>query len=55
MDTLHVLRSPVDAEVRELVEQARADGPTADLAESEPDYDELLRQIFAADRVICWW
>jgi hypothetical protein len=53
--TLHILRSPVAADVAELVVQARHGDTTIRLTESEPDYDELLHQVFEADRVICWW
>jgi hypothetical protein len=55
--TLYLLRSPLDAAVRELVEPLLADpgATTVSLAEADLDYDELLGLVFAADRVICWW
>ena len=55
MRTLHILRSPLDAEVAELVETARFGEGTVSLVEGETDYDQLLRLVFAAERVICWW
>jgi len=55
MQTLHILRSPVDADVAELVEAVRSGEEPVSLVEGDTDYDELLRLVFAADRVICWW
>ena len=57
MDLLHILRSRPDELVRSLVDgmskgkQARE----VPLFEGSPDYDQLVKEIFEAEKVICWW
>ena len=54
---LHLLRSPVDDGVRDLVEPLLNEpgAKVVRLADDRLDHDELLRLVFAAERVICWW
>ena len=57
MELLHILRSPPDPLVRRLVDgmskgkQARE----VPLYEGKPDYDRLVKDVFDAEKVICWW
>jgi hypothetical protein len=57
MKTLHLLRSEPDTLVRKLIDEGfgRDDNLEAPLYEGQPDYDELVRHLFASDRVISWW
>ena len=57
MEILHILRSEPDALVRRLVD-ALSRGKRAKevpLYDGRVDYDRLVADIFAADKVICWW
>ena len=57
MEQLHILRSEPDELVRRLVE-ALSRGKAArevPLYDGRVDYDALVRDIFAAEKVICWW
>lgn len=57
MKLLHILRSPPDELVRRLVD-GLSKGETSKevpLRAERVDYDQLVRDIFEADRVICWW
>lgn len=55
---LHILTQPDDPLAREMIahQQARPENEirVADLTERQPDYKELLEQIFAADSVQSW-
>ena len=57
MDFLHILRSEPDALVRRFIDglskgkQARE----VPLYQGRPDYDQLVKDIFEAEKVICWW
>lgn len=57
MDQLHIMRSKPDDLVRRLVD-AMSKGKKArevPLFEGKPDYDKLVKDIFEAEKVICWW
>ena len=57
MQVLHVVRSKPDALVRRLVDEM-SKGKTArevPLYEGQVDYDRLVKDVFEAEKVICWW
>ena len=57
MRTLHLLRSEPDTLVRMLIDEGfrQDENLEVPLYECQPDYDELVRHLFASDRVISWW
>jgi len=57
MDLLHILRSKPDALVRGFIEGMSRGKKVREvpLFEGSPDYDQLVKDIFEADKVICWW
>ena len=57
MKNLHLLRSEPDEMVKTFVDQGYHgdENLMVPLYEGEPDYDELVRDLFACDRVISWW
>jgi hypothetical protein len=57
MELLHILRSKPDELVRRLIEGMSRDRPVREvpLHEGPPDYDRLVKDIFDAEKVICWW
>jgi hypothetical protein len=57
MQLLHILRSEPDALVRRLVEAMSKDRTVREvsLTGGTPDYDQLVKDIFEAEKVICWW
>ncbi len=57
MKNLHLLRSEPDDMVRTFIDEGyRGDeNLRVPLYEGEPDYDGLVREVFACDRVISWW
>jgi len=57
MKNLHLLRSEPDEMVTLFIEEGyRGDeNLQVRLYEGEPDYDWLVRELFACDRVISWW
>jgi hypothetical protein len=57
MKLLHILRSEPDDLVRLFI-QGMSRGLSAKevpLYRGLVDYDQLVRDIFQSDRVICWW
>lgn len=57
MNYLHILRSEPEELVRRLVD-ALSQGKTArevPLYGGGVDYDKLVKDIFEAEKVICWW
>jgi hypothetical protein len=57
MQLLHILRTEPDALVRGFIE-AMSKGKTVrevSLSGATPDYDQLVKDIFEAEKVICWW
>lgn len=57
MKILNVYRSVPDETTKKLVEMVNRDreSDTFDLHVDNPDYDQLVEKIFAADKTICWW
>lgn len=57
MDQLHILRSRPDELVRRLVDGMSKGKQVREvpLFEGRPDYDQLVKEIFEAEKVICWW
>ncbi len=57
MKVLHILRSPPDRMVRELMSGLSRDNESKEFAlyREDVDYDRLIKQIFESERVICWW
>ncbi len=57
MQLLNVLRSPPDALVRRLVDELSRgkDAREEKLFDERVDYDRLVKEIFEAERVVCWW
>jgi len=57
MKTLHLIRSKPDTLVRMLIDQGfrQDENREVPLYEGQPDYDELVRDLFASERVISWW
>jgi hypothetical protein len=57
MKILHILRSEPSELVRRLIAgMSRGEsGREIPLHRGAVDYDQLVREIFQSDRVICWW
>jgi len=57
MKILHVYRSQPDDDTKKLVEivSEGRESDSFDLAVDNPDYDQLVDKVFAADQTICWW
>jgi len=57
MKILHVYRSQPDDDTKKLIEivSEGRDTDSFDLAVDNPDYDQLVDKVFAADQTICWW
>jgi hypothetical protein len=53
---LHILKSAPDASTKKIIEiQAVGNQSTiVDLTKGGTDYDKLIADIFAYDKVICW-
>jgi hypothetical protein len=55
---LHIVTRPNDPLAREIIADQRGDGENkievADLTKPQPDYKELLENIFAAESVQIW-
>jgi hypothetical protein len=57
MKMLQVYRSEPNDVVKTLVEILNRDREADEfrLYEDNPNYDELVSKIFAADKTVCWW
>jgi hypothetical protein len=57
MKMLQVYRSEPNEVVKTLVEILNRDREADEfrLYEENPNYDELVSKIFAADKTVCWW
>jgi hypothetical protein len=57
MELLHIMRSQPDELVRRLVDALSRgkDVKEVPLQGGGVDYDRLLKDIFEAKKVICWW
>ena len=57
MQLLHILRSEPDERTRFLIEKmSHGETPReVPLYRAAVDYDQLVKDIFQSDKVICWW
>ncbi len=57
MTLLHILRSEPDDLVRKLIQKMSAGKGNREVPiyRGPVDYDQLVKDIFQSDRVICWW
>jgi hypothetical protein len=57
MKMLHILKSEPDTDTETLMAilSEAADATTFKLYEGEPDYETLIDEVFAHDKVISWW
>ena len=57
MRLLNIMRSKPDDQVRALVQGMSKGQDVRDvpLYEGKVDYDRLVKDIFEAEKVICWW
>jgi len=57
MKMLQVYRSLPNEDVKTLVAILNRDREADEfkLYEPNPNYDELVTKIFAADKIVCWW
>lgn len=57
MKTLHILRSNPDETVEKLIESLAETGEATvqPLFQDNIDWSRLVDDIFAHDKVICWW
>ena len=56
MQILHIMRSKPDETVTSLKKSfSDLEGKTIELYEGDVDWEALVDDIFAADRVISWW
>lgn len=57
MKILQVYRSEPNDDVKTLVDILNRDRDADEfkLYDGQPDYDELVAKIFAADKTVCWW
>jgi hypothetical protein len=57
MRILHILRSEPDEMVRMFIREVSESEESMEvtLYQGEVDYQQLLKDIFASDRVISWW
>jgi hypothetical protein len=57
MKILQVYRSVPNDDVNTLVNILNRDreADSFNLYEENPNYDELVSKIFAADKTVCWW
>ena len=57
MKLLNIIRSKPDEQVRLLVQGASKGNDAREVAlyEGKVDYDQLVKDIFDAEKVICWW
>jgi len=57
MKILQVYRSEPNDDVKTLVEILNRDREADEfkLYDGDPNYDDLVGKIFAADKTVCWW
>lgn len=57
MKILHVLKSEPDETTKKLMAPLSAGNEVQqfDMYQGDVDYDKLVEQVFANDKVICWW
>jgi hypothetical protein len=56
MKVLHIFKSAPDATTRKIIEVQAAGNQsvTIDLTAGTVDYDKLVAEVFASDKVFCW-
>ena len=56
MKTLHILKSEPDSEIETLISAISGQDPDkVELYKDNADWHKVVDQIFAYDKVICWW
>jgi len=57
MKVLHIMRHEPTADVEAMIEEGFGDDENivTPLYEGEVDYEALVREVFASDKVISWW
>jgi hypothetical protein len=57
MKILHILRSEPNEMVRDFIRETSKNAESFEypLYTGEVDYDQVVQEIFASDRVISWW
>ncbi|MFO8033346.1 MAG: hypothetical protein R6U22_12475 [Desulfohalobiaceae bacterium] len=57
MEVLHILKSEPEQLVSDLIRETcrENDCKSVELYRGDVHWDRVLQQIFAADKVICWW
>ncbi|MFH1242255.1 MAG: hypothetical protein V1689_07820 [Pseudomonadota bacterium] len=57
MKILHVLKSEPDEVIKRLMEPTYEGNEVQqfELHTGDVDYDELVKQVFEHDKVVCWW
>ena len=57
MDFLHILRSKPDEGTRRFIDGLSRHKQVREvpLYDGRTDYDQLVKDIFEAEKVICWW
>ena len=57
MKLLNIIRSKPDEQVRRLVQEMSKgkEAQEVPLYAGSVDYDRLVKDIFEAEKVICWW
>jgi hypothetical protein len=56
MKVLHIFRSEPDDLVRLFIRGMNVDSAReVALYRGQVDYDQLVKEIFESDKVICWW
>ena len=58
MKCLHILKSIPDENTKQLIDiinEKEYESKTFLLYDSDPDYDDLIDQIFNHDKIISWW
>ncbi len=57
MKILHILRSEPDEMTRSFIAQTFEDAQNIEwpLYQGNVDYDQMVQEIFASDKVISWW
>lgn len=55
-EVLHILRSKPDETTERFIEILSGQSPkTLPLYEGDVDWDKVVDEVFAHDKVICWW
>jgi hypothetical protein len=57
MELLHILRSQPDEQTRKIIQGMSREKQVREvpLYDGKTDYDQLVKDIFEAQKVICWW